>query len=100
MFNKHAGTLDMPPVAARSHCAIEVARVWIADGAQHVTLRPEAWEDPAAWGLLLVDLARHVAHGFAQVRGADVADTLARIREGFDTEWDSPTDTLQGQISE
>jgi hypothetical protein len=36
---------------------------------------------------LLVDLARHVAQAYAQGEGADPAQVLARIREGFDAEW-------------
>jgi hypothetical protein len=49
------------------------------------------WSDPAAWGLLLVDIARHASLAYER-EGRDRAETLARIREGFDAEWSSPTD--------
>lgn len=88
---KSSQELQPPPIAASNPQAIEILRVWAAPGSpQQVALRT-AWKDPAAWGLLLVDLARHVARAYEQ-EGLLQAATLARIREGFDAEWSSPTD--------
>ena len=100
MFGKHAGALDLPPAAAKSRDAVEVARIWVADGAQHVTLRPDAWDDPFAWGILLVDLARHLAQASGQAAGRDPEETLQRIRLGFDAEWAHPTDEPTGELHE
>ena len=71
--------------------AVELVRVWIVDGNQHVSISANLWKDPAAWGLMLVDLAKHVANAYAQ-HGEDKHATLNRILAGFLAEIDSPTD--------
>src|SRR5262245_17026949 len=98
MFGKHSGALDVPPIAAKSRDAVEVARVWVAGGGQHVSLRPEVWEDPGAWGILLVDLARHLARAYQQASGRPSEETMVRIRELFDAEWERPTDEPKGDL--
>ena len=54
------------------------------------TLRT-TWKDAGAWGLLLVDVARHAAQAYAN-EGEDPKVVLIRIRELFDAEWSAPTD--------
>jgi hypothetical protein len=93
-----AGQLPIPPVAQRDPKATELARVWAAEGAQHVSLRPDVWSDPAAWGILLVDLAKHVANALQEQSGRDPSDTLNRIRAGFDAEWSHATDEPHGEF--
>jgi hypothetical protein len=90
--------LPVPPTASAARQAVEIARVWIVDGRQHVTLNAKAWKDPAAWGLLLVDLAKHLANAYEQVDGRDADVTLARIKEGFDAEWLHATDEPSGRV--
>ncbi len=84
--------LRVPNNIAADPDAREILRVWASRGDQTFALRPDVWDDPAAWGILLVDVARHVAAGLAAKSGADEQATLARIREGFDVEWEAPTD--------
>jgi hypothetical protein len=81
--------LPIPAPALADPAAVELARVWVAGGDQHVSLAVGVWEDPAAWGIMLVDLARHVAQAYAQDQGGDVDQILSRVREGFDAEWPS-----------
>ena len=83
---------ELPPPATIEHAekAMEMARIWIVDGDQHVVLSPNLWQDPAAWGLMLVDVARHVAAAYA-LQGQDREKVLSRIREAFDAEWATPT---------
>lgn len=82
--------LDLPPLASNPD-AVEVLRVWAAAGApQQLTLRT-CWKDPGAWGLMLVDVARHAARAY-QREGHDPNAVLKRIRELFDAEWSCPTD--------
>ena len=88
--------LPIPPRAVAATRAVEIARAWIADGTQHVTLNAPAWKDPAAWGMFLVDLARHVANAYQQSEGRDHDEVLARIKVGFDAEWNHATDTPTG----
>lgn len=90
--------LPVPPIAMTDDTARELARVWAAEGRQHVSIEVGVWDDPAAWGMFLVDLARHVAHAYQQTEGRDPAEVLARIREGFDAEWEEPTDTPSGAM--
>jgi hypothetical protein len=96
MFKKR-GELLIPPIAQRDRDALELARIWAAEGDQHVTLRAGIWEDPFAWGMMLVDLAHHVANSYEQV-GRNREEVLKRLKEGFDAEWASPTDTAKGGL--
>jgi hypothetical protein len=99
VFGKKPKVLDFPPAVSGAQEAFEIARIWIVDGDQHVTLLPETWPDPAAWGILLVDLAKHLAIAYHQTAGRDHADTLRRIREGFEAEWENATDNPSGGLS-
>ena len=93
MFRKRQNQNDLepPPIAADSQ-AVEVLRVWALPGKpQQLTLRT-TWKDSGAWGLLLVDVARHAAKAYAS-EGHDPTSVLARIHAAFDTEWSNPTDT-------
>jgi hypothetical protein len=92
MFGKRENKnfLAVPPGAVENLAAVEVLRVWAAPGSpQQLTLRT-TWKDPGAWGLLLVDVARHVAHAY-EAEGRSPNDVLRRIRELWDAEWMSPT---------
>ncbi len=82
--------LPEPEAAARSDAALEIARIWIIDHQQHVILSKLQWSDPGAWGLMLVDLARHVAKDYSR-RGFSEQEVLRKIREAFDAEWQGPT---------
>ena len=90
--------LQIQPIAANDSRAIELARIWAAQGKQHVSLATGLWKDPAAWGVMLVDLAKHVANAYEQTSGEDHAETLLRIREGFEAEWTKCTDTPTGKV--
>jgi hypothetical protein len=83
--------LPIPDVVIAARQKAEMARIWIADGDQIVTLSARLWEDPGAWGLMLVDLARHVARAY-ESRGISAAVALAQIRSALDAEWVNSTD--------
>lgn len=82
--------LHVPVQVAAAYQKMELARIWIADGSQVVTLSNQLWKDPAAWGLMLADLARHVAVAYEGL-GMDREVALDRIRAALDAEWDHPT---------
>jgi hypothetical protein len=84
--------LPLPPTLDQAASAMEMARIWIVDGHQDVVLSPNLWPDSGAWGLMLVDIARHVASAYAQQRGQNRTEVLKRIREAFDGEWSHSTD--------
>jgi hypothetical protein len=69
-----------------------------ARGGEHVSLASGLWDDPACCGIMLVDLAHHVANADEQGAGMDHLEALARIREVFDAEWESSTDEVHGGL--
>ena len=56
--------LHIPP-AAMEQGGVEVLRAVIIDGGLHVSLR-RAFDDPEAWGMLIADIARHIARIYAK----------------------------------
>lgn len=90
--------LLIPDAARKDPKSFELLRVWVANGGQHVSLSAGAWNDPAAWGIMLADLARHVANSYQQDQGADRLQVLQRIKAGFEAELSSPTDDPSGHI--
>lgn len=90
--------LEIPPIAAEDPNAVEILRVWAARHEQHVSLSWDLWDDPAIWGMVLADLAGHVANAFQQERGLNRKATLTAIQELFNKELVHPTDNPQGKI--
>jgi hypothetical protein len=50
------------------------------------------WADPAAWGIMLVDLARYLARAYEQSEGLEEAVALERIWAGLDAKRAVDTD--------
>jgi len=90
--------MAIPEAAVQDPASFEVLRVWVANEQQHVSLRAEAWEDPACWGIVLSDLMGHIANAYEQTAGLDRGKVINRIREGFDAESSSPTDQPIGRV--
>lgn len=88
--------LLIPPKATEAIEAYEIIRIWLTKAGPQLSLLAETWDDPAAWGILLVDVARHVANARAGGNGAEGAKVLRRIREGFDAEWQQFTSSASG----
>lgn len=84
--------LLIPDAAKADENSLEIIRVWVANQDQHFTLRVGLWDDPAAWGLLLADLARNIAKSYEQDAALDAAATLNRIKMAFNVELDAPKD--------
>ena len=80
-----------PPPAALSQGGHEVLRAFIVDKGLHVALR-RAFDDPATWGIMIADIARHAARIYAAETEMSEAQALERIRTLFDAELDRPTD--------
>jgi hypothetical protein len=90
--------LLVPEAAKEDRKSFEVLRLWVAKNGQHVSLRAGVWDDPAAWGIMLADLARHVANAYQQHAGLDKQRSLERIKGALDAELETPTDEAVGQI--
>ena len=97
-MSTHLKQLPIPNPVSQDNSAIELIRVWAGKGKQHISLASNIWEDPAAWGILLVDLAKHISSAYEQSTGADQIATLNRIKDGFDAEWQSATDIPRGEL--
>ena len=82
--------LKAPPEALAKG-GTEVLRAAIVEGGLHISLR-RAFDDPEAWGMILADLARHVARIYKTEDNLSEEQTIERIRNLFDAEMDAPTD--------
>jgi hypothetical protein len=94
----HRGELNIPTNSKANKSAVEVARVWAVGHGMEVSLRVATQKDPAAWGIILVDLAKHIANTYQQEDGRNHAEVLSRIRAGLDAEWSTATDVPKGKI--
>jgi len=93
--------LGLPPAAQRDKASFEVLRVWIAEHGQHVSIQSGAWDDPFAWGIVLADLARHIALAHQlQKDGTDLDAFMDRLLEGFQAEIENPTDEPEGEVTQ
>ena len=90
-MDKKSNELALPVSIDTAKRSMELIRVWLVDGQQEILLTPNLWKDPAAWGLLLVDVARHLSVHYESL-GLSKEESLARIKAGFDSEWNNPTD--------
>jgi hypothetical protein len=99
-MDTHARQLPIPGPAREDSRALELLRVWAAGGKQHVSLATGIWDDAANWGIMLVDLAKHIANSYQQTTRTPHSVALRRLKEGFDAEWGTATDEPTGQIQE
>ena len=92
--------LRIPAAAMKDPRSMEILRVWVASGEQHVALSFGMWEDASSWGVLLADLARHIAEAHAQQDDqVDPEDFLESIRSGMEAELDGPgEDDIEGTV--
>jgi Domain of unknown function (DUF5076) len=90
-MSKAINGLEVPPFVQETG-GTEVLRAFV-DGQNGLSISlKSAFEDPSTWGLLLVDVARHVARAYAKQEEFSEDEALDRIRAMFDAEWDRPTD--------
>ena len=88
--------LPAPPEAIRDG-GQEVLRAFIVEGDLHVSLT-NAFERPAVWGVLLVDIARHVARMYSQEGTALRDQALDEIYRTLQAEWSIPDDDGQTDV--
>jgi hypothetical protein len=93
--------LVIPPAAQRDEAATQLVSAWAAEKGLHCSLSIGLWhesgrDEPASWGILLSDLARHAANALEDQYGLSSADALARIRQAFDMELGDPTSDVKG----
>jgi hypothetical protein len=91
MFGRTDNELEKPPIS-REKGSFEILRVWAGKDLPQQYALNTTWDDPGAWGLLLVDIARHAAKAYGGSGGITEQEALARIKQLLDAEWNSPTD--------
>jgi hypothetical protein len=82
--------LPTPAETRTARDAKEIASVWLVDETPTYVLGDPKWDDVAAWGIVIADLARHVAAAYSGGRATTEREVLKRIRAGFEVELDSP----------
>lgn len=95
---KQEKQLAVPRAAQEDAASFELLRVWVAQQAQQVTLRPGIWQEPAAWGVMLADLARSILKiHIEQDEELDAEAFLSGLLEGFDNEIESVLEEFGGE---
>lgn len=92
--------LSLPVEVTRVSDAWEIARIWKTGDKQTVLLAPADEYGAEEWGLMLTDLARHVANSKNLNSGADKEAFLKKMKEFLDKEWENPTDTPTGRLAD
>lgn len=87
---KTDGEIRPPKRLLNDPSAKEILRVWRTNAGQVFVARIEGWPDPAAWGLLLADLARHVAQAYASEQPRSIENALERVVAGLNAELSLP----------
>lgn len=73
--------LSAPP-DVQEEGGTEVLRVFVVDRALSISLQ-RAFDDPAMWGMLFADVARHVANIYGREADIGEAEALDAIRAAF-----------------
>ena len=92
--------LPIPPSARSDKKAQEMIRAWAAHQGLHCSLSVDNWgeNECIGWGILLTDVARHVADALHKQKGWDQAHVLGEIRRVFNAELDNPTADPHGKF--
>lgn len=96
-----AEELQIPPDVVSDSQACELIRAGAAHGGLVCSLNPGVWtQDQAAiaWGILLSDIAQHIADALHESYGLEKAAVLTRIRGVFDSELDRPSAGTKGKF--
>ena len=75
--------LHMPDDVETATEAIEVLRGWVIDKHLQCSISASVFADHAQWGVLLADLAQHIAGAMHEVHQVDQQETLQKIVTAF-----------------
>jgi len=87
---------DEVPAAAEGAQAVELLRAWVVGQELHCSLAADAFPDAETWGVVLADLARHLARALKDRDGADEAAALRAVRAAFEAELLAPAEAPDG----
>ena len=96
-------TLVIPPAAQRDEGAVQMLSAWIAEKGLHCTMNVGMWraqgrDEPAAWGILLADVVRHLANAIQTERGVSAEVTIDEIADSLREELNNPTSKATGEF--
>ena len=102
MAKSHPVGLPIPEAAIDDPKSREMIRVWVADKGLHCVINVRSWgndvDEPAAWAVVLADVARHVANALEEQGGRDAREVALEIRDMFNSEMDHPTSKMKGSF--
>jgi hypothetical protein len=96
--------LLIPEAGMRDADSVEMARVWIAEQQLHCSIKVGMYQDTMnisegfAWGVILADIARHVAAAMVTSYSADEASTIREIEASFLDELAKATSDASGEF--
>ena len=79
-------------------------RVWIAEHGLHCSIKVGMYletmnvPEEKAWGSILADVAKHVAHALESGYGANATESLQKILDAFIKELSAPTSEAKGDF--
>jgi len=82
--------------AAEGEQTVELLRAWVVGQELHCSLAADAFPDADTWGVVLADLARHLARARKDRDGRDEAATLQAVRAAFEAELLAPAESPEG----
>lgn len=92
----------MPDEITEDEKSVCVLATWVTgwnteleEGGRLIVSIKTQWEDPGAWGIVLVDIARHVARAYSNDNVSEEA-VLSRVRELMEAEFDKFTTNISG----
>ncbi|MEM9372926.1 MAG: DUF5076 domain-containing protein [Planctomycetota bacterium] len=91
--------LLIPPAALEDPRATELIRVWAAQDGQHVAISSDAWSDAHTWGVVLADLANHVANMIHEQSQTPRKRVIDELEKGFQGELRDPINDPTGSLS-
>jgi hypothetical protein len=86
--------------------AVEMLRVWIANGGLHCALNIGHWqghqgvEEDLAWGRVLADAIKHIANALHEKQGIAPEETIRRLFKSLECELAEPTTKHFGRFVE
>jgi hypothetical protein len=92
--------LIRPPAADKAKNATELIRAWLVDNDLLCSLNVGVFGDneKIVWGILLSDVARHVADAIEREKGVPAKESLVQIASSFDYEMRTPTAETKGNF--
>ena len=100
-MKKRTNELEVPPGVEQDSDSVEILRAWVANQSLTCALLPDAFSahsgntessgpNASAWGIVLADVARHVAGAMHELHGKEHSETIGEILEIFNRELTEP----------